>query len=215
MLIFEHTGRFFFEKNRFWLFFCLLLFPFVFSWILLSPRFYSLCEEERAFETTFPLAQRALKKRAGKDLFLRRYSHIEPYFIDRYLESFLLLQNEKKECEMMKQHPACSNREAAKRRLEWLQGPDNKMVFVEENLRSSKKIKETEERLMHPVEIDRDDLEHLLSLIEAVPVGACRPIATSPQLIIQDFRLTRKSPAAFSLNLSLIMREWIDAYEKK
>lgn len=213
MTIFAQFGRFFFEKNRPWLFFCLLSLPFFLALGILLSRLLQLREIEQTFDAAASRGRSALEKRLQKEQFLQRYREAEPYFIDQCLESLPLLERERRELLAMKNHPACSNRDKASRRIAFLAGPENRLAFAEENIRSSKSMKETEERLIHPVEIDLDDLEHLLALIEDLPVGAFHPNPHSPQLLIQDFRLTKKTPAVFELNLSMIKRDFL--HEKK
>jgi len=214
MTFFEQIGRFFFEKNRVWLFFSLLVFPFFLLFGVLAPRYFALHETEKTFDAAALRGRGALEKRIEKDLFLNRYSNFEPYFIDQCLEALPLLQSNLSELHAMKNHPACKNREALTKRIAFLEGPENRLSFAEETIRSSKRIKETEERLLHPVEVDAKDLERLLSLIEDVAIGGCVPDQTSPQLIIQDFVLTKKNNAIYELNLSLLKREFTHAAEK-
>jgi hypothetical protein len=215
MAIFDRFGHFFFEKNRAWLFFCLLSAPFFLTLALLAPRFFMLRELEQTFDAAALRGRSALEKRMEKERFLRRYSDFEPYFIDQQLESLPLLQRELAELQIKKNHPACSDYGSVCRRIEWLQGPENRLAFAEENIRSSQRIKETEERLLHPVEVDVDDLERLLSLIEGAPIGQYTPHPRSPQLLIEDFILSKKDRAIYELNLTLIKREFTDSHEKK
>ncbi len=214
MAFFEQIGSFFFEKNRVWLFFGLLVSPFFLALAILAPRYFALRETEKIFDAAALRGRCALEKRIEREQFLSRYSHFEPYFIDQCLEALPLLQGNLHELRAMKNHPACKNRDEVMKRIEFLEGPDNRLSFAEENIRSSKRIKETEERLLHPVEIDADDLEHLLSLIEDVAIGGYVPNQTSPQLILRDFILTKKNNSSYELNLSLLKREFIHASEK-
>jgi len=214
MMFFEQVGRFFFEKKQVWIFFSLLIAPFFLVLAVLAPRFFTLRETERSFDSAALRGRAALEKRIEKEMFLCRFSKFEPYFIDQYLEALPLLQDNLQELYAMKNHPASKNRDALAKRIEFLEGPDNRLSFAEENIRSSKRIKETEERLLHPVEIDMNDLNRLLSLIEDVAIGGYTPKETSPQLIIQDFVLTKKNGAAYELNLSLLKREFLHTAEK-
>lgn len=214
MTFFELTGRFFFEKNRVWLFFTLLITPFFLALAVLAPRYFALRETEKTFDAAALRGRCALEKRIEREEFLSRYSNCEPYFIDQCLEALPLLQTNIHELHAMKNHPACKNREALMKRIEFLEGSENRLSFAEENIRSSKRIKETEERLLHPVEVDANDLERLLSLIEDVAIGGYVPDPASPQLIIQDFSLTQKNNALYELNLSLLKREFLHAAEK-
>lgn len=208
MALFEPIGRFFFLKTRIWIFFGLVMSPFLIVLAILALRFMALLETEKAFDAAALRGRAALEKRLEKERFLSRYSNSEPYFVDQHLESLPLMQANLKEHLAMKNHPACRNREGLEKRIAFLESAENRLTFAEENIRSSKRIKETQERLIHPVEINRDDLEHLLSLIEDVSIGPYQPDPRSPQLLIEDFTLTKKDPATYELNLSLMKREF-------
>lgn len=215
MAFFEPIGRFFFQQNRVVLLFCILIAPFFLILAILAPRFFALRETEQAFDAAALRGRAALEKRLEKEQFIQRYSHFEPYFVDQCLEALPLLQNNLQELQAMKDHPACKNRAHVMQRIGFLQSAENRLSFAEENIRSSKRIKETEERLLHPVEIDANDLEQLLCLIEDIPVGEYAPEHQAPQLLIQDFVLTKKDAAVYELNLSLIKREFTHDSEKK
>ena len=215
MALFEPIGRFFFEKNRLWLLLALLCAPFFAGIAFLSPRFLTLREVEQSFDAAALRGRSSLEKRVQREEFLRRYTASEPYFIDQYLESFPLLQKELKELKSIQNHPACANRDFVQHRIGFIESSENRLAFAEENIRTSKKVKETDERLLHPVEIDADDLEHLLSLIEDIPLGSNIPYPHSPQLLIQDFSLIKKNRGVYELNLTLLKREFTEPHEKK
>jgi hypothetical protein len=207
-MFFVAIGRFFFEKNRLILFFFLLATPFALVLSSLVPRYVMLKKTEQKFDEAALQGYRALEKRQEKEQFLARYSDFEPYFIDQYLETVPLLQNSCERLIAIQNHPACKNREAIQRRIHFSQGSANRLSFAEQEVRSSQKIKETREQLLRPVEIDAYDLERLLSLIEDISIGNCRPHPRSPQLLIENFHLSKKEGALYELNLSLIKREF-------
>ncbi len=215
MTFFESLGRFFFEKNRVWLFLLILFTPFVLATLLLFSRYFHLREYEAAFDNTALKARSAIEKRERKVRFLQRFANYEPYFVYQNLETLSLLQNELKMLKQMECHPGCSSRGTVLRRIDFLSGSQNRLSFAEENVRSSKRVKETEEKLLQPVEIDSDDLDHLLSLIEGISVAQYEPNLNSPQLLIQDFLLTKKDPSVYKLNMALLKREFNLQNEKK
>jgi hypothetical protein len=214
-LIFEKIGCFFFTKNRIWYFFAFLCLPFLLALAYFTPHWLQLKETEKAFEAAALRARGAFEKRIEKDRFTTRYSNSEPYFIDQFLEAPPLLSQNIEGLKSMKNHPACKNRDDVARRISYLEGTANRLSFAEENIRSSKRVKETEERLLHPVEIDSNDLSRLLSLIENVPVGDFSPYPHSPQLLIQDFTLMKKEGTVYELQFNLLKREWTQPDEQK
>ncbi len=215
MAISETAGRFFFEKNRIFLFFILLLTPFAMSTLFLFNRSRHLQENEEALDRAALQARSSMEARAKKIRFLERYGKCEPYFINQHLETLPLLQKEYQELRRMQSHPGCSDQAALSQRIAFLQGPQNRLRFAEESVRSSSKVKETEEKLRYPVEIDGDDLNHLLSLIENIPIAEFSPYPASPQLLIQDFVLSKKDLSVYNLNLALLKREFTLSNEKK
>ncbi len=211
MGLFEQTGRFFFEKNRAWLFFCLVGAPFCVLLSILIPRFVQLRETERTLDGAALRGRLALEKRAEKDRFLKQYSNCEPYFIDKNLEALPLLQENLDHLIAQNNHPACRSRDEVLKRISFLQSRENHLAFAEENVKSTKHIKEIEERLLHPVEVETKDLDRLLSIIEDVPIGANTPQSGAPQLLIQNFVLSKKAGGTYELNLTLIKREFSQA----
>lgn len=215
MTLFEKAGRFFFEKNRAILFFAFLLAPFAISSLFLFSRFMHLLSSEEAIDRAALQARSAIEKREKRTRFFERYAKCEPYFINQHLETLPLLQKELHQLQQMKHHPGCNNQASVSQRIVFLKGPQNHIRFAEENVRSSTKVKETEEKMQHTVEIDGDDLNHLLSLIENMPIGTFLPYPSSPQLLIQDFLLSKKDPSVYKLNLALLKREFTIPNEKK
>lgn len=215
MAFFETAGRFFFEKNRAILFFTLLLAPFVLSLFFLFSRYTHLHVNEKALDSAALQARSAIEKREKRTLFLERYGKCEPYFINQQLETLSLLQKETGHLLKMQRHPGCSDQTSLSHRIAFLQSGQNRLRFVEEAVRSTAKVKETEEKLQHPVELDGDDLNRLLSLIENIPIGDFLPSPSSPQLLIRDFVLTKKNPSVYHLSLALLKREFTLANEKK
>jgi hypothetical protein len=215
MTFIERLSRYLFEKNRLPILFALWIVPFLIAFSLLAPRFLSLREMEFKLDAAALRGRSALEKRAQKEQFLRRYSDFTPYFIDQTLEPLSFMQTELKHLRSLQSHPACPDRKSIERRIAFLEGMDNRLLFAEEAVRTSKRLKETDERLMHPIEINSDDLEHLLCLIEGIPIGPFTPNPQSPQLIIRDIQLDRKNENVYQLELSLLKREFIRAHEKK
>ncbi len=87
----------------------------------------------------------------------------------------------------------------------------NGFRFSEEVVRTGEGIQEVEEVQIHPVQVDDEDLKRILSVVESVQIGPYTPLENSPQLIIKQFNLTKKSQnpqeSIFILNMQLIKRE--------
>ena len=209
MAFFDTIGRVFFYRNHPRLLFTVLLLPLFVVSALLIPRFWKLRIIEEEFDSAALGGKSALAKRAKRERFLKRYSEFEPYFINQSLETLPFLQDELSELYQLKEHPATVHKDQILRRIAFLEGTANKLGFAEENIQTSPHLKESEERLLHPVEVNEKDLNHLLSLIEGISIGEFSPDLRSPQLLIQDFSLSNNEKRnTYELNLSLIKREF-------
>ena len=214
MAIFESMGRTFFYRNHPRVLFCFLLLPLIAVSLLLAPRFLRLRTIEQEFDSAALGGRSALAKREKKESFLKGYSNFEPYFINQSLEALPFLQDELEKLHQLKDHPASTGKEEILRRITFLEGTENRLAFAEENILTSSHLKESEERLLHSIEIDENDLNRLLCLIEGVSIDHFSPQSRSPQLLIQDFSLSKKEGRdTYELNLALIKREF--SYETK
>lgn len=205
----EHCGQFCFKKIRPSIFFSSLLVPIICATFYLFFQILELQELENRFIYSTKKGKSAIEKKRNKEQFLRRYSSYTPYFINQYIESLNFLDKEKQELITLLNHPAVLNKKILKERLSFLSGETNRLLFAEEKVRSSTKIKETEEKQRHPVQVDEKDLEKLLSLIEDV---SSEPL-NSPQLIIRNFQLKKKETSLrneiFEVEMELLKREWL------
>ncbi|MBN2479754.1 MAG: hypothetical protein JXA94_05960 [Parachlamydiales bacterium] len=195
------------EKNSLY---TILILAFIFA----ASFFYSFSKNKKinqAFQTYQTLETtciNSLEYRKKILDFLQKKTVFDPYFIDNHLESITLLQNEKSKLENIGKHPLFSNSDSLKRRLKYLSGKDNKIKFIEENIKESSLVKETDEILQNQIEIDLSDLKKILSIIENRKIDEFIPIESSPQLIIKYFDLKKEKDSSFSLDLKLLKREF-------
>jgi hypothetical protein len=89
---------------------------------------------------------------------------------------------------------------------------DNKIVFNELGRQSYPRFQEITETLQKPIEVDVSDLQKILALIEGQTIAGHNAPSSRPQIIITDFRLSKKSGigdnTSYTLNLKLIKREF-------
>jgi hypothetical protein len=203
----EKWGRFFFSKLNPLLFFFLIATPILISSIYLFTELNNLHQVEERFSRAAKKEKTATYRKGRKERFLSRYTNCDPYYIDRYIESFPLLQAEEERLSNLARHPAFPDCAAIKERLSLLK--ENRLSFVEENILSSPKVKEVEEKQRRSVQMDENDLQNLLSLIEDLSSNSMKG---APQLVIKDFRLKRiETPLhteLFEVNMDLIKREF-------
>lgn len=211
-MIFERMGMFFFSKTRPLFFFIFLSLPLLVSALYLWQKHLELASLHTSYESTLFKAHKSLHKRADKDRFLARYRESENYFIDHHIESMPLLQNEIEWLQAYEKHPALAETKLAQQRLAFLTKGKNRINFTEEAVRKSSQCEETEEKMKKSVEMNQEDLKKILCLIENVPIGSYLPHEKSPQMVITDFSLKKKTSPfkqeIFEVKLDLLKREF-------
>ena len=204
-----------FHRSLIYLFFLGLL-PIVF----VSSYFYIKNEELELLDHEIQLTmEHAIKKtndeRNNKLLrkqFDSRLHPIDRYYIDNEIEKINLLRQEIVDLKQSLENGFHLHEAQIKQRLTFLEGGQNKLSFVQSPVKQYKNFQETLETLAHPVELDAEDLTHLLCKIEGVQIGKYTPPATRPDLIISELKLEKKKSTVyetFSLQLKLIKREYI------
>jgi hypothetical protein len=208
----ESFGKLCFSQIRPLFFYSFLLIPFLFSGSYLLRRHSFQQQLEIRFRDAAKKGKLAIARKMRKDNFLKRYSNADPFFLDKHIESLSFLQDERAAISSMIQHPALSNKRKLQERLDFLESGRNRLAFTEENIRTSFKIKETDEKQRHPVQMSENDLHKLLASIEDVAVGDNEPIAKMPQLLIRDLLITKiENPGAcevVEVEMELLKREW-------
>lgn len=209
----ERWGKRLFTHISLPLFYLLMLSPLLFTAAMIYMEKSSFQELEDRFSAAVRKGKLAMERKAKKERFLHRYSRPDPYFLDQEIESLVFLKKEKERLQALLHHPALPRREPVQERLSFLAGNDNRLSFIEENIRSSAHIKETEEKQRHPVQLDEEDLQKILSLIEDLPIGSFSPHKQSPQLLIRDLKLKKLTTplltSVFEMELDLLKREFL------
>jgi hypothetical protein len=209
-MFFEKMGRFLTTRLRPAFLFAALLLPLAAALLFL---FLQLTEWQELQERLFKAAKKekiAFERKERKERFLKRFSEVDPYFLDQKLAVFPLLVEEKQHLQSLLLHPAFPHHPILQDRLSFIE--ENHLTFKEENLQTNATLKEAEEKLRHPVQMDEKDLERLLSLLEDISIGDSHPASDSPQLIIRDFKMgKRKTPLqtqVFEVEMNLLKREF-------
>ncbi len=202
----ENFGKLFFLKMRPFFFFALVFFPLLAAGLYLFLESSKLQSLEERFDSAVRKQRLFAQKEARKKRFLERYSNPDPYFLDREIESFPLLQNEKNRLLSLLDHPAFANSPLIKNRLKQIE--KNSLAFTEKNILTSSSMKETEETLRYPIQMDEHDLKTLLALIEDVSDKT----TPRPQILIKDFFLkkiqTPLQTEVFEVEMNLLKREF-------
>lgn len=153
------------------------------------------------------------EKKQSVNISLRNsFRDADHFYIDKNVETLDFLTPEIESLQKIVSNPNFSEDENIKKRLEFLLGPSNNLSFTEGAVQSNPFFQETTETLAHPVEVNLDDLQKILSKIEGVDIGPYTPSPGRPQLIIIDFKLDKKNISdkneVFGLNLKLLKREF-------
>lgn len=134
-------------------------------------------------------------------------------YLDKEIETIPLLQPETQSLQKIVVNPNFTEDEGVKKRLEFLSGKGNRLVFSEGVVQSTPVFQEVVETLVHPVEVNTEDLKNLLAKIEGKKIDSFEPGPGRPQLMIVDFKLERKSISdkndVYLLNLKLVKREFL------
>ncbi len=139
----------------------------------------------------------------------------DPHYLDKNIETltFLLPDMKKLETNLL-ENP---HDEQSAMRLQFLKNGANSLIFSEEGIRTNDIFREIEEKQQHPVEMNEEDLKKLLCFIEGVTIWPYGPKEGRPQLIVTDFRLSKKEIApqekVYVVSMQLIKRENVETFQ--
>lgn len=188
------------------------LLPLLFVLFSFISKLSSVDQLQLSIQSVQNLALQREKKQAVNIALRNSYRDADHFYIDKYVEPLDFLKPEIESLQKIVSNPNFSEDENIKKRLEFLTGPANNLSFTEGAVQSNPFFQETTETLVHPVEINLEDLQMILSKIEGVDIGPYSPSPGRPQLIIIDFKLDKKNISdkneVFGLNLKLLKREF-------
>ncbi len=154
------------------------------------------------------------EKKQAQNLAVRQhFRDADHFYIDKYLETLVFLEPEIETLQKIVKDKNFADDERIKKRLEFLTGQSNSLIFSEGSVQSFPLFQETTETLVHPVEVNASDIQKILARVEGVDIGEFKPGPNRPQLVITEFKLDKKkasdSNEVFLLNLKLIKREFL------
>jgi hypothetical protein len=154
------------------------------------------------------------QRQAQNQQLMRFYQGSDHFYIDKHLETLSFLEPEIRDIQKIVKQKNYPDDEVLKKRLEFLTGENNDLVFSEGVVQNYGDFQETLETQVRPIQVNIDDLKKILSLIEGIPMNGEKLPPNRPQLIIIDFKLDKKGVRpgtdAFVLNMKLIKREFIE-----
>lgn len=154
------------------------------------------------------------EKKQSVNISLRNhFSDADHFYIDKQLETLAFLEPEVDSLSKVSLNKNYAEDENLKKRLEFLSGSSNNMIFSEGTVQSYPLFQETTETLVHPVEVNTKNIQEILTRVEGVEIGPHTVPQNRPQLLILEFKLDRKHVAenseVFLLNMKLLKREFL------
>jgi hypothetical protein len=153
------------------------------------------------------------RKQSNNMAVIDHYRDADHFYIDKYLETLTFLEPEIEALQKIVNHKNFTGDTNITKRLDFLTGPGNSLVFTEGVVQSYPLYQETTETLTHPVELNINDIRKVLARVEGVKIGSYNPGPNRPQMIILDFKLDKKKQAneneIYSLNMKLLKREYM------
>lgn len=153
------------------------------------------------------------KKQALNIAVRNNYLDADHFYIDKNVENLQFLTPEIEGLEKVMTNKNFPDDENIKKRLEFLQSGENTLVFSEGIVQSNPFFQEVLETLVHPVEVDADDIREILAKIEGNPIRNYAPGPNRPQLIILEFKFDKKQLSekneVYLLNMKLLKREFV------
>jgi hypothetical protein len=193
------------SRLLFYLFFLLLL-PFLFLFFDYSAKLKKVDRISSHLEKTTSLFLEKERKQAVNKVCRKQFANKERYALEKELEKISPLKREREEIERVVRKNAFLGNGPLEERLLFLNGKANRLLFTEAAATAKMGVQETVEALSHPVEVDANDLKHILKVLDGYN-------PSFPQSFITDFQLTRTRKATggdvFLLNLKLVKREFL------
>jgi len=98
------------------------------------------------------------KKQAANLSVRQQFKDANHFYIDKHLETLQFLETEIESLQKILNNKNVAEDEIVKKRLEFLTGNGNTLSFTEGVVQSSPFVQEVVETLIHPVEVDTQDL---------------------------------------------------------
>ena len=189
----------------------LLCMMFLFS---LMGRFEVIQEKKRDLEHLQLRLQKARYLHKDQAAFIEKYQNADTYYVSNVLEKLDFLKPEVEALKLVNAHPAFETCETVRKRLELISNEKNRLKFSEGTVRKGEKLQEVDLRQLAPVEVNTEDLKHLLLGIEGKQIDERK----APQFIVRRLSLKKKKLAereTYLLDMQLIKRGLISCSENR
>ena len=193
------------------LFFFVSLLPTIYCMTMYFTKNQKIATLSEEFDALIPFVNKVLTNKNCLPRFLQQFQHTNRLYCEQYLENLSFLHTEIEQLKFLSSYQAFANCSMLKKRRDHLCGNGNRICFTSGSSNEAKGVKESEEKLMHPIEVDCHDLQRLLSLIEGISIGQYYPPDGRPQLIFKTFDLQKRKGSHggenYAVNFELIKRE--------
>lgn len=156
---------------------------------------------------------RTYKKRQAVNIAVRNHYHeADHFYLDKHLETLVFLEPEMDALQRIVNNRNFAGDPIIKKRLDFLSN-ENNMVFTEGVVQSYPHYQETVETLVHPVEVNIEDIKKILAKTEGLEMGPYKPGPNRPQLIVLEYKIDKKNHPdnneVFVLSMKLLKREFL------
>lgn len=133
----------------------------------------------------------------------------DPKYLQKELATIPLLESELRRLETILVHH--KDNAILHRRLDFLKSGQNNFSLNEAKRRTGEQFQEVDLSLAHPVEMDDEDIKHMLTFIEGIPINNYPTKQGRPQLLIRNFDLVKETnnlgEDIFLVKCNLLQRE--------
>lgn len=140
------------------------------------------------------------------------FKEADHFYVDKELETLSFLEPEIEVLQKMVNQKNFPDDEGIKKRLDFLKGAANDLVFNEGVVQNYGPFQEVLETQSHPIEVNLSDLKRVLNRIEGVEIADNDIPRNRPQLLILDFKLDKKTSPdkneTYQLSMKLLKREF-------
>lgn len=148
-----------------------------------------------------------------KQEFKEQFKLASSDFIDQQIHPISCLQEEVSFLQTIQKLPGFTSFGPINKRIQLLNSQYNKPIFIKGNDKQKLGFRETHYHLSHPIEVNEEDIQLLLSKIEGIQIADHEKKSNRPQLIVKQFCMTRKNSPnlseAFEIDMKLLQREMI------
>ncbi|MBI5274526.1 MAG: hypothetical protein HY860_05685 [Chlamydiales bacterium] len=167
-----------------------------------------LSDVEELLSKSVQVAEENEYKTGYKELFF----DADPHFLHQQLESLSFLKGEVEFLKTIVNMPGFSRFGPIKKRMEYLTSRNNQILLEEVSRKSKFGFLEMEYKMHHPIDVDEEDIEKILSTLEDVEIKNNQAPMQRPQLFIKEFSITRNiNPnrnETFLLDMKIFQREF-------